>query len=247
MFRGRVLWLGAAGALLLGAMARDAGAEPRAVIELFTSQGCSSCPAADALLSELKQDPSLVTLTLPIDYWDYLGWKDTLANPRNTARQKAYSHMRGDRDVYTPQAVINGTAQALGSDRAEIERAIADSRSDPATLSALLSVSVADGKVSVSAGKAKRDGVAGEVWLCGVAKSVTVAVARGENSGRKLTYTNVARRWLKLGTWTGAPQSWTIPADEVTSGDLDSIAVIVQSGSMEQPGPILGAAVAALH
>src|SRR5207344_628308 len=86
----------------------SAQAETRAVIELFTSQGCSSCPAADKLLSELKNDPSLVTLSLPIDYWDYLGWKDTLASPGHTARQKAYSQMRGDREVYTPQVVVNG-------------------------------------------------------------------------------------------------------------------------------------------
>src|SRR5207237_7464925 len=81
-------------------------ADPLAVIELFTSQGCSSCPPADKLVGELGSDPSLVALSLPIDYWDYLGWKDTLADPRHTARQKAYSKLRGDREVYTPQAVV---------------------------------------------------------------------------------------------------------------------------------------------
>ena len=95
-----------------------AEAEPRGVIELFTSQGCSSCPAADKLVGELALDPSLVSISLPIDYWDYLGWKDTLADPRNTARQKAYSKVRGDREVYTPQVVVNGSVHALGSDRA---------------------------------------------------------------------------------------------------------------------------------
>ena len=95
--------------------------EPRAVIELFTSQGCSSCPAADKLLGELAADPSLVPISVPIDYWDYLGWKDTLADPRNTARQKAYAHVRGDGQVYTPQVVVNGSLHVLGSDRAAIE------------------------------------------------------------------------------------------------------------------------------
>ena len=93
------------------------GAEPRAVIELFTSQGCSSCPPADKLAGELAQDPSLLVMSLPIDYWDYLGWKDTLANPGHTKRQRAYSKARGDREVYTPQVVVNGMAHVLGSDR----------------------------------------------------------------------------------------------------------------------------------
>src|SRR5712691_13292673 len=106
----------------------SAQAEPRAVIELFTSQGCSSCPPADKLLAELTGDPSLVAISVPIDYWDYLGWKDTLADPRNTARQRAYAHVRGDGKVYTPQVVVNGSLHVLGSDKAAIERAIALSR-----------------------------------------------------------------------------------------------------------------------
>src|SRR6202041_3881202 len=91
-------------------------AEPKALLELFTSQGCSSCPAADKLLGELANDPSLVALSVPIDYWDYLGWKDTLANPAHSARQRAYSRVRGDRQGSTPQIVVNGAMQGLGSD-----------------------------------------------------------------------------------------------------------------------------------
>src|SRR5262244_2007737 len=98
-----------------------AQAGPRAVIELFTSQGCSSCPAADQLLGELANDPSLVTMSLPIDYWDYLGWKDTLAKSSHTARQRAYAKIRGDRAVYTPQVVVNGAVHVQGSDKAAIE------------------------------------------------------------------------------------------------------------------------------
>src|SRR5690349_1034738 len=101
-----------------------ARAETRGVIELFTSQGCSSCPGADKLIGELAQDPTLVSISLPIDYWDYLGWKDTLASPRNTARQRGYSKVRGDRQVYTPQVVVDGTLHAVGSDRAAVEKAI---------------------------------------------------------------------------------------------------------------------------
>src|SRR5207248_481588 len=94
------------------------------LVELFTSQGCSSCPPADRILGELAKDPSVIAVSLPIDYWDYLGWKDTLADSRFSARQKAYSQMRGDREVYTPQVVVNGSLHVVGSDRAAIEGAI---------------------------------------------------------------------------------------------------------------------------
>src|SRR5881394_1872074 len=125
-------------------------ADPRAVIELFTSQGCSSCPPADKLIGEFAADPSLVSISLPIDYWDYLGWKDTLADPHHTARQKGYSKVRGDREVYTPQVVVNGGLHALGSDRSAIEKAIAKSHENPATLSLPVKLTVADGRLAVS-------------------------------------------------------------------------------------------------
>ena len=104
---------------------------PRAVVELFTSQGCSSCPAADKIVGELAKDPSVIALSMPIDYWDYLGWKDTLADSRFTARREPIRTMRGDREVYTPQMVVNGSAQVIGSDRASIERAINDTATRP--------------------------------------------------------------------------------------------------------------------
>src|SRR5260370_18225686 len=93
----------------------SAHAEPRAVVELFTSQGCSSCPPADRLLGELARDPAIVALSLPIDYWDYLGWKDTLANPGHTARQRGYAMVQGDREVFTPQAGTHGAVHAPGT------------------------------------------------------------------------------------------------------------------------------------
>src|SRR5918998_4558273 len=118
------LWLAALAAALLSALARRAAAGPQAVVELFTSQGCSSCPPADAMLVELAARPDVVALTLPVDYWDYLGWKDTLAQPGFTARQRAYAHLRGDRQVYTPQVVVNGTRPSVGSDKAAVERTV---------------------------------------------------------------------------------------------------------------------------
>src|ERR1700734_961380 len=99
--------------VLAGCASASAGG-PRGLLELFTSQGCSSCPAADKLLGELAADPSLVAISVPIDIWDYLGWKDTLANPKHSARQRAYAKARGDREVYTPQIVVNGPTPGLG-------------------------------------------------------------------------------------------------------------------------------------
>src|SRR5437016_4740076 len=135
--------LAACGVLVLGDVA---SAEPRAVVELFTSQGCSSCPAADKLLGDLARDPTLVTLSLAVDYWDYLGWKDTLAVSGHSNRQRAYAKTRGDREVYTPQVVINGTAHVLGSDRAAIERAIAQTKQNTTPLSLAVTMSVAGDK-----------------------------------------------------------------------------------------------------
>src|ERR671917_179365 len=93
-----------------------AAPSPRAVVELFTSQGCSSCPPADRVLAELAREPDVIALSLPVDYWDYLGWKDTLASPAFSARQRAYSNARGDRQVFTPQMVVNGKVSCVGSD-----------------------------------------------------------------------------------------------------------------------------------
>ena len=115
----------AAASLLVAASAASARAEaPKAVLELFTSQGCSSCPEADRLAAELAKEHGVVLLTFPVDYWDYLGWKDTFGNPAHSARQRAYALVRGDRKVFTPQMVVNGLASATGSDRAAIEAAI---------------------------------------------------------------------------------------------------------------------------
>jgi hypothetical protein len=228
------------------AAASCAGAEPRAVIELFTSQGCSSCPPADKLLSQFVADPSLIPISLPIDYWDYLGWKDTLADPRNSARQRAYSRMRGDRDVYTPQVVVNGSVHALGSDKEAIEAAIALSRKSGTTLSLPVTMAVTDGRLMVSVPGGGEGHSLAEVWICGLIKAATVAIGRGENRGKTITYHNVARHWVKLGTWNGKSESWSLPIQEFDEG-IDEAAVMVQSGTADKPSQMYGAAVAAFH
>jgi hypothetical protein len=219
-----------------------ARAEPRALLELFTSQGCSSCPAADKLLGELAADPSFVAISDPIDYWDYLGWKDTLASPAHSARQRAYARVRGDRQVYTPQVVVNGATHALGSDRAAIERAVAQTDQKPAVMSLPVLLSVGGGNLSVNVSAKGTDHMTGEIWLCPLARALTVAIGRGENRGRTITYHNVVRRWVKLGDWTGTDASWTVPMSEIKTDDVDAVALMVQDGTHDKPGIILGAA-----
>ncbi len=238
-----------AGPALLALLCGPAAAgEPRAVIELFTSQGCSSCPPADEVLGELARDPSIVAMSLAIDYWDYLGWKDTLALHGHTNRQRAYARVRGDREVYTPQVVVNGTVHVLGSDKAAIERAIVQSRGDAAPLSLPVTLSVADGKVTVEVPAGKDERGMGEVWLCPITQTIPVAVGRGENTGHTLTYHNVVRRWIKLGDWSGKAERFSLPvADVMTFPDVNEVAVVLQSGVASAPGAMLGAAVVPLH
>ncbi len=226
--------------------------EPRAVVELFTSQGCSSCPPADKLMGELARDPTLVTMSLPVDYWDYLGWKDTLALHGHSVRQHAYSIARGDREVATPQAVVNGVVAVVGSDKAAIERAIAMTQRQDAPLAVPVTVSVSGGKVTVNIAADKGQHGSAEVWLCPITGKAQVAVGRGENRGHTLAYYNVVRRWVKLGEWNGQAETFSVPVAslpdaEFSLQDIDRVSVIVQSGAAAKPGLMLGAATASLH
>ena len=240
-----------AAALACAAVAPAAQAEPRAVVQLFTSQGCSSCPPADRLMGQLAQDPSLVTMSFPVDYWDYLGWKDTLALHGNSTLQRDYAITRGDREVYTPQAVVNGVVHALGSDKGAIEQAIARTHGK-GPLALPVKLTVADGKITVHVPAATGAHNSGEVWLFPVTDKAKVKIGRGENRGRTLNYYNVVRRWVKLGDWNGKAEDFSLPVAKLAGSgfsleDVDHLALIVQSGSAGSPGLMLGAATASLH
>jgi hypothetical protein len=242
-------WSGALGVCAIVAIIRPAHADPRAVVELFTSQGCSSCPPADKIMGELAKDPSVIALSLPIDYWDYLGWKDTLADSRFSARQRAYSHMRGDREVYTPQAVVNGSVHVIGSDREGIEGAILDTTKSDAVMSVPVSMSLSGRQLNVSVAASPAGSAAnhGEVWICGISKAVPIAIGRGENRGHEVTYHNVVRNLLKVGDWDGSAGNWSVPLENISREGVDAAAVYVQDGSRDRPGPMLGAAITSLH
>jgi hypothetical protein len=221
--------------------------DKRAVLELFTSQGCSSCPAADRLLGELTSDPSLITMSLAVDYWDYLGWQDTLALHGHTKRERAYAAARGDRDVYTPQIVVNGAVAVLGSDKNAIESAIAKTRASAQPLSVPVMLKIDGDKLVAEVADATGATRPAEVWLCPLTGKITVNVGRGENTGKTLTYYNVVRGWKKIGDWNGKAASFSLPLSEVTGADIDSYAVLVQSGASAKPGIMLGAATVAAH
>ena len=242
-------WSGALGVCAIVAIIRPAHADPRAVVELFTSQGCSSCPPADKVLGELANDPSVIALSMPIDYWDYLGWKDTLADSRFTARQKAYSQVRGDREVYTPQVVVNGSVHVIGSDLAKIQDAIHVTGKADGVMSVPVTMTQAGKQLNVSVAASGKAPAAmhGEVWICPVAKAVPISIGRGENRGRQVTYHNVVRGLLKVGDWNGTPANWTVPLENISRDGVDAAVVYLQDGNRDHPGVMLGAAFAPLH
>ncbi len=222
---------------ILVSPAAIAGQTPRAVVELYTSQGCSSCPPADARLTELSREPGIVALTFHVDYWDYLGWKDTLAKPEYSERQRAYSHSRGDRGVYTPQMIVNGVIACVGSDDGKIDGSIRSATREHAHLPVPVSVSRDGNAITVEVSASGSAG-SGEVWLLTVQSSVTVEIERGENKGREATYANVVRELKQIGTWSGGQARF-----EATASDAgDSFVVLVHEANPDGPGPIIGAA-----
>ncbi len=213
---------------------------PVAVLELFTSQGCSSCPAADALLKSYLGRRDLIALSFSVDYWDYLGWKDTLASPAFTKRQRAYAIIRGDGQVYTPQAVLNGRAHVVGSSVRDVDAAIKVAHAEAAKQWVPVAISVTAGDTSIELGAAVTKPVTeSTVWFAVVQPEVTVAVRGGENGGRKLTYHNVVRQLSSVGSWSGSAATIKVPASAGQRAPDQRIVVILQDS---QNGIILGAA-----
>jgi hypothetical protein len=224
---------------VLASPAALAGQTPKAVVELYTSQGCSSCPPADARLAELSRKSGIVALTLHVDYWDYLGWKDTLARPEFSERQRAYSHIRGDRGVYTPQMIVNGVHACVGSDDGKIDVSIQNATSEHARLPVPVAVSREGNLITVEiAGDVAGTSSAGEVLLLTVQSRVTVEIERGENKGRKATYVNVVREISHVGTWKGGRARFETMASDAG----DNFVVLVHETNPDGPGPIIGAA-----
>lgn len=228
-------WMLCTAALLVAGTALAADSRP-AVVELYTSQGCSSCPPADALLGELAHRDDVLALAFHVDYWDDLGWRDRFELPVATLRQRQYARQLGSASVYTPQMVVDGTADLVGGDAAGVARLIAAPR---ATVPVQISASGGELRVSVAAASGMP---AAEVTLLSYLPQAQTAIGRGENAGRALREYNIVRSCATLGRWQGAAAEWRVRVADLPA-DARAVAVLVQ-----QPGPgaIIGAAQLAL-
>lgn len=225
----------------------SADSQPKSLplVELFTSQGCSSCPPADAVLETYAGRSDVVALSLPVDYWDYLGWKDTLASPKFSKRQREYARQRGDGQVYTPQMVINGGDHTVGSNKAAVDSLIRAAAKRPSSVrigfpassepTAVQIEAVVDGLAPASAGA----GPSGTIWLVMLRSRVEVEIGRGENRGRRVAYFNVVRDLMPIGLLTASTVRLKLDRGAILSGEADRCAVIVQQG---KGGPVLAAA-----
>ena len=221
------LWLGLAGAAL-------AQSGP-VVVELYTSQGCSSCPPADALLADLAAIPEVMPLALHVDYWDYIGWKDRFAQPHFTDRQKAYARAARSRMIYTPQMIVGGVTQVEGTDAAAVMAAIA--RQPEATGFSLTARRQGDSITILAEGPNQQldlpEGL--KLQLVNYLPSETVAIEHGENAGHVVEYRNIVTSWSLIGEWDGAAP---LALEARAPGDGPAVVILQYPG----PGPILATA-----
>ncbi len=228
-----LLLAGAAVALVpAGAQAANPGVT---VVELFTSQGCSSCPPADAFLADLAKTKGVMALTYHVDYWDYLGWKDTFGSPDFSQRQYDYAKARGDMDVYTPQMIVHGGKHFVGSNRQSVTGALANVEGGAA-----VALAVAAGKSEVVIDVGSGDPV-GEtmLWMLPVTSAAKVNILRGEIAGQEIAYHNIVRKIIPAGMWNGTAQRIVLPKDAILTEGVDSCVALLQKG---KAGPIIACA-----
>jgi hypothetical protein len=231
-----------AGLIMLVPMANGPAAEstvqgPRAVVELFTSQGCSSCPPADALLTSLAERNDVVALAYHVDYWDYIGWEDTFGDKAYSDRQRDYAKSWGSSRIFTPQMVINGGKGVIGSKRHEVQRSI-----EAAQLPLTVGIQQRDGMLSISV-PADAQQFDATIWLVTYIDRADVSIDSGDNAGRTVGYTHVVTGRQVLGMWeadTGAHLK--LPLAEIMTESTSGVAVVVQQERNDLPGPIIGAA-----
>jgi hypothetical protein len=221
-----------------GASAGEMQKQP-VLVELFTSQGCSSCPPADQLMGELQKRDDVVALSFNIDYWDYIGWRDTLASHENTLRQQAYEKVLPSHRVYTPQMVIDGVQDVVGNQRRDALDVVDKRAKETRGKRIPIAISQAGDTVQVRIAAGPAPAQAATVWLAHTLSSRAVNIAKGENSGRVITYYNVVRDFSAIGKWSGQALTLDAPAQGKSGEITDGVAVWVQAHDM---GPVLGAA-----
>ncbi len=227
-----------------GAPAPRANAEP-VLVELFTSQGCSSCPPADVLAEQLSKRGDLVVISRPVTYWDRLGWKDTLALPSNTDLQRNYAARRlvGRNGVYTPQMVLDGSSGAVGSRAGQVERLI--NQASHNQTAAIRSRRLDNGNYRIAlGGRTSPSGTAGApatLSLIGLSTQSSVAIGRGENAGRQVRYTNVVRGEREIARWNGGAETVDIAAGDLRIAGADRYALVLRSTKSNSAGQVLAA------
>jgi len=223
--------------VLLSALATGAAwaaqAQIRPVVyELFTSEGCSSCPPAEFIVNELAQRTDVLALSFHVDYWDPLGWRDRYSLAEATERQRGYARALRQPSVYTPQAIVDGSRDLVGSQRAAVTQAIAGERVGVAT-----TVSLEAGILHIRIGEGPIPSSVADVLLVGYLRQAATHIGRGENSGRTLTESNIVRVLRPLGPWNGAPHDCQLEVASLPDETTD-VAVLIQSAGQ---GAILGA------
>ena len=218
-----------------------AAEQPRAVVELFTSQGCSSCPAADKILARYAEKGDVLALSFHVDYWNYLGWTDTFSKAEFTERQQRYAASFQRRGIYTPQAVVNGRDHAVGSRKSQIEGLINTYIKNGEGLTVALNTSRDDDKVRISTDEPTGNAT---LWVVYYDKQKEVAIKRGENRGRTITYHNVVRDVAMMGMMKEGKLDITLPLEEMGRKGFDACALVLQQTTkLGTPGPILGATI----
>ena len=210
------------------------------VVELFTSQGCSSCPPADELLGELSEREDVIALSLPVDYWDNLGWRDTFASPEHTDRQRGYAKRLPNRRLYTPQMVINGRFDVVGSRREEVIETI-DRALEEAVRDVAINITDFGDRIAVRISEAPEDlaGVRASVWIIPYHTGpIPVSITKGENRGRTISYANVVDGIMKLGDYWGTMTALFHSLDGMRDKNVSGCVVVVQENDN---GPILAA------
>ncbi|WP_311275448.1 DUF1223 domain-containing protein [Methylobacterium sp. WCS2018Hpa-22] len=207
------------------------------MIELFTSQGCGACQQASRMMGDYAQQADIIALTLPVTYWDYLGWKDELAIPAFTERQRAYALSHGERQLFTPQAIVNGEPSPFRSDQAFLDRSLRTARQSGGLMVPVKATDQGD-RITIDIGAGRGSG---EVWLLPILRRHRTAVGHGENKGQVIDYVNVVRGMHKVGAWMGQAAHFELPRSLARSGHADSYVVMLQSGTLAHPARILGA------
>ena len=222
-------------------MAKTSQSSSKILLELYTSQGCSSCPAADALLPTFIARDDVIALSLSVDYWDYLGWRDTFGQAKFTKRQHSYARQFRVGHVYTPQVVVDGRSHHNGADESAIEKMIEQRRAARAKNPPVdLGVKSSDGTLVITVGSMKNapSSKKATLWMALVSKKESVKIRRGENRGESLIYHNVVRKLTPIGHWSGEQMTVKLPKKHIMQRNTDGCVILLQDGD---GGPIVAA------